>query len=108
MNHPQAGQASQKNLEDAAILTGRADKQACREQNWHECGLEAKVERLRDAMLRIEHALNYSGATATEALKVAKLHEHGAKGNVLVPTVPEYVGEANGPCFGPYAFNRLR
>lgn len=46
---------------------------------WDECGIEQKVERVRDSLLRMEHLLEVMSKRAGEALKVAKLHYHGRR-----------------------------
>lgn len=72
---------------DAAYEGGANAKQAmaAREKRWNELGIEEKVERLRGA-LRMANERAASGQhIAIEANDIAKRHEHGGLGAVLMP-----------------------
>lgn len=66
---------------------------AARERTWDECGIEEKVERMREALLRLEGVIGQASKRAGEALTVAKVHEHGLRGDVLTPAAPNYRNE---------------
>jgi hypothetical protein len=68
--------------------------EAARELYWEECGIEQKVERIRDAMLRMEHLLEVVAKRSNEALKTAKAHSHD-NGTVMVPAQAPWVGGEN-------------
>ena len=71
---------------------GGANKiMAARDRTWAECGLEQKVERVRDALLRVERILDATHKRANDALRTAKGHDHNAAGEVMVPAAEKYV-----------------
>lgn len=93
---------------DALAAGSKVPNGPCREKHWHECTDIEKTERVREALLQLEEAINFAGKTAVEAVQVAKLHEHGGKGNVLIPTQPEWVNAPYAAGYMNHVFRKLR
>jgi len=79
-------------------LSGVTEKlsagEAQREPRWSEIGIEQKVERLREALRRVEDQATFAARVGSEALAIAKLHDHGVNGQVMVPTDPPFGNRA--------------
>ena len=60
---------------------------AAREPNWSEIGIEQKVERVRETLLVLDNVIGTTEKRAAEALKMAKAHQHGAHGFVVMPVI---------------------
>lgn len=61
---------------------------AARSKTWEECGLEEKVERLRDELRQARAASQAGGALAIELSEAFRNHEHGMEGTPVVPVEP--------------------
>lgn len=82
---------------------------AQREPTWAECGLEQKVERVREALLHCEGVLAGVEATSAEASRIAKAHEHSSLGAVMVPIIERSPLWDNQARYGVrHIFSRLR
>lgn len=69
------------------------DARVNRERSFHELPLEEKVLRLRDAVLSLAVMAERASSQANEANRIAKEHDHGCGGQVVVPIF----GGANNP-----------
>jgi hypothetical protein len=60
-----------------------------REKYWEECGIEERVERLRDAMMLMHNeSVEFAGAQ-----RQLLLHQHKADGSLLVPLQTPMIDE---------------
>lgn len=59
--------------------------QAARELRFEECGIEVKVNRLRDAVISLSVQLEHAGAQASKAARISEAHQHGHNGEVVMP-----------------------
>lgn len=57
----------------------------CREKYWTELDDTGKIERLREVVKQLERKLQATAKTASDAHCIATGHEHGGKGDVLMP-----------------------
>ena len=98
-------------MEADAKVAGRGqmggDAMAKRDQDWGECGIEQKINRLRDALMTLAIQGQHAGAQAHEAVKIAKAHQHGGRGEVVVPVI-ETIGELVGREYSEHPFERVR
>jgi len=83
------------------------EMEAERERSWSECGIEQKINRLRDALMTVAGQGQQAGAQSHEALKIAKAHQHGGRGEVLLPVI-ETIGELMGRNYAEHPFERVR
>jgi hypothetical protein len=73
-------------------------------RRWDECSIEERIERVREALLELESAVNYAGRTATKASNILSQHQHGGHGEILVPA-----GESpHLPGYFEHVLHRLR
>lgn len=93
MNHEnQAGNATpgrilgslDKRADEAKPYRTASEAMAKREKTWDECGIEEKVERIRQQLRMFRDAVQYTARTASEARDIAVNHQHNhATGEVL-------------------------
>jgi hypothetical protein len=79
VNYSNAAQLGQKTPQEGRV-TG-----AARERRWHECGLEEKVERLRNIL---RHDIRIAGQTLNLLSRDVRLlseHTHDGRGQIAVP-----------------------
>lgn len=67
----------------ADMNAGSECAQAVREKRFGECGLEEKVERLRNVLSANEHRLDSISQLAVEAHELAHEHQHDSAGRVM-------------------------
>ncbi len=79
-------------LRKASEAQGQADcardfgqEQAKRDARFDELPIEGKIMRLRDAMLSLAVMAERASNQAGEANRIAKVHDHGSGGQVVVP-----------------------
>jgi hypothetical protein len=61
------------------------DERAKREPRFHECGIDGQILRVRDAVLSLAVMAERAHSQASEANRIAKVHDHGSGGQVVVP-----------------------
>jgi hypothetical protein len=71
-------------------LGDEAAGQACREPSWHEMGVEAKVERLREQLRFIASHVDTAGKVASEAHAIVLTHEHHPIKGLFRPVFAEH------------------
>lgn len=59
-------------------------KSIARAKTWDECGLEEKVERIRQELRATRDTAGYAARNSVEALKIAATHIHGELGQVAI------------------------
>lgn len=104
MREGQAGEAVGRIM---GIEKNLAD-QCKREPTWSECPLEVKVERLRDALLEMEGAMNFAGRTAVEARNLVAAHEHHPTRGIMKPAFDVFGNEPHALGYGNHLLRRLR
>jgi hypothetical protein len=77
--------AGQANGCAEAPIRRAQDECAKRERTWNELGIEDKIARLRDATLQLAVMTERAHHQAGEANSIAKVHDHGSGGQVVVP-----------------------
>lgn len=85
----------------AGNALGRIDK------TWDECGIEEKVERIRQQLRAHRDVTEYAARSASQALDLSRNHQHGATGEVLKPVNGHGGGSQTG-LVGGSGFDPLR
>lgn len=80
-------------------------KQAQREKTWDECGIEEKVERIRQQLRMFRDAVQYTARTASEAKELAVSHQHNQATGAVLQEVRRHGGAVEGAGSG---FDPLR
>jgi hypothetical protein len=90
MNNPNGARAA------SALGETMARIQVQDERPWDSLSIEERIERLRRALLAVSSDVGYSGRASTEALNIAKAHQHNERGMVLMPIFQETVFAGRG------------